>query len=75
VYVVIATKPVHRLQIRPIVHNYGIPYHSLKLHPVRAIVWECSDGQTDTQTQTTHTQTAVTAILFASCTTHSREMQ
>ena len=24
-YVVIATKPVHRLQIRPIVYNYGGP--------------------------------------------------
>jgi len=24
-YVVTATKPVHRLQIRPIVHNYGAP--------------------------------------------------
>jgi len=24
-YVVIATKPVHRLQIRPILHNYGAP--------------------------------------------------
>jgi len=24
-YVVIATKPVHRLQIRPIVPNYGAP--------------------------------------------------
>ena len=31
-YAVIATKPVHRLQIRPIVHNWGHPYHSPKLH-------------------------------------------
>jgi len=31
--VAIATQPVHRLQIRPTVHNYGnIPYHSPKLH-------------------------------------------
>jgi len=32
-YVAIAMQPVHRLQIRPIVHNYGHPYHSPKLHP------------------------------------------
>ena len=25
----------------------GIPYHSPKLHPVRAIVWACGRGQTD----------------------------
>jgi len=32
--VAIATQLVHRLQIRPIVHNYGgIPYHSPRLHP------------------------------------------
>ena len=33
-YVAVATKPVHRLLIRPIVHNYtGHSYHSPKLHP------------------------------------------
>jgi len=33
-YVAIVTQPVHRLQIRPIVHNYrGIPYYFSKLHP------------------------------------------
>ena len=32
-YDVIATKPMHRLQIRPMVHNYWHPYHSPKLRP------------------------------------------
>jgi len=47
-YVVIATKPVHRLQIRPIVNNWGTSYHSSKLHPGPYSVWECGEGQTDT---------------------------
>ena len=52
-YVAIATKPVHQLQIRPIAHNYGalasptIPSSYIR---VRAVVWECGEGQTDTQT-------------------------
>jgi len=33
-YVVRATKPIHRLQIRPILHNWrASPYHFPKLHP------------------------------------------
>jgi len=50
-YVVTATKPVHRLQSRTTVQNCrGHPYHSPKLRPVRAIVLEYGEGQTDTQT-------------------------
>jgi len=45
-YVVTATKPVHRLQIRPTVH----PYHSPTYTRVGAVVRECSEGQTDRQT-------------------------
>jgi len=64
VYVVIATKPVHRLQIRPIVHNYrappSIPPSYIR---VRAAVWECGEGQTDRHTDI---QTAVATIHFAS---------
>ena len=48
------TKPVHRLQIRPVVHNYtqlkGIPYHSLSYIRVHAAVWEGCERQTDTHT-------------------------
>jgi len=49
-HVVIATKPVHRLQISPIVDQY----HSPKLHRARTVVWECGEGQTEIDT---HTQT------------------
>ena len=35
----------------------------------RAVVWECGEGQADTQT---HIQTAVTTIHFASSTTHAK---
>jgi len=56
-YVAMATQPVHQLQIRPIVHNYGA---SATTHPsytrVRAIVWACGRGQTDRHTHT-HTHT------------------
>ena len=38
VYVVIAMKPVHRLQIRPIVHNKGYPCHSQNYIRVCAMV-------------------------------------
>jgi len=31
VYVVIATKPVHRLQIRPTMHNYTAPLPFLQV--------------------------------------------
>jgi len=47
-FVVIATKPVHQLQIRPIVHTYGapstIPTSCIR---VRAVVWEFGEVQTD----------------------------
>jgi len=60
------TKPVHRLQIRAIVHNYGVVPTT---HPsyiwVRAVVWTCGRGQTDTQTRVTTTH-------FASSTTHAK---
>jgi len=42
-------KPVHRLQICP-------PTISPSYIQVRAVVWECSEGQTDIQTHT-HTHT------------------
>jgi len=46
-YVAVATKPVHRLQIRPIVHNLRapptIPPSYIRL---RAVLWECGEGQT-----------------------------
>jgi len=58
-YAALATKPVHRLQIRPIVHSQSatptIPPSYIR---VRA---QCGEGQTDTQT-------AVTNIHFASAT-------
>jgi len=61
-YVVIATQPVHQLQIHSVVHNWRtLP----KLHPVHAVVWECSKEHTDTRIQT-----AVTNIHFASATPH-----
>jgi len=41
-YDVIATKPVHRLQILPIMHNGGHHHHSSKLQP-----GPCGEGQTD----------------------------
>jgi len=48
--VVTATKPVHRLQIRPVVHNQGAPPTIPSSYIwVRALVWECGEGQTDTQ--------------------------
>jgi len=40
---------MHQLQIRPIVHNAqlgGTPYHSPTYSCVRAVVWECGEGQT-----------------------------
>jgi len=55
-YVVIATKPVNRLQIRPIVHNYGHPYHSAKLHlgPCSSIgMRRLTDRHTDARDQYT----------------------
>jgi len=51
-YAAIATKPVHRLQICPIVHR-DTPYTTLPSYiRVRAVVWECDEGQTDRHTRT-----------------------
>jgi len=64
-YVAIATQPVHRLQIRPIVHR-GSLYHAPKLHPGPcSSVGVAADRQTDTQTR-------VTTIHFASSTNHAK---
>jgi len=49
-YVVIAMKPVYRLQIRPIVYNYRAPLPFPKLHP-----GQCSS--VGMQRGTTHRQT------------------
>ena len=65
--VIIATKPMHRLHVHPIVHNYmaltTIPPTYIR---VCVVVWECGKGQT------TDTQTAMTNIHFASATPHSK---
>jgi len=40
---------------------------------VCAVVWACGRGQTDTHTnRQTDTQTRVTTVHFASCTTHAK---
>ena len=49
-YVVIVTKLVHRLQIRPQCITRGHPTILPSYIRVRAVVWECGEGQTDTQT-------------------------
>ena len=51
-YVVIATKPVHRLQIYPIMHNYREPPTTIPPTYIRgrAVVWECGEGQADRHT-------------------------
>ena len=64
-YVVIATKPVHRLLIRSSAQLEGTPYHSSKLHPGPCSSAGCGEGQTDTQT-------AVVNIHFASATPHAQ---
>jgi len=74
-YVVISTKPVHRLQIRTIVttREYPQPFDQVTswMIRVRAVVWECGEGQTDRQTdRQTHRQTRV--IHFASSTTQTK---
>jgi len=72
-YVVIATKPVHRLQIHPILLNYRAPQPFPKLHPGPCSVgiWPRTYRHADRHTHThTHTQTAVTNIHFAPSTTH-----
>ena len=65
-YVVTATKPVRRLQIRPIVHKYVAPLPFPKLHP-----GPCSSVGTRPRTGR-HRQTHVTNIHFASSTTHAK---
>jgi len=65
--VAIATQPVHRLQIRPIVHN---PYHSPKLQQGP---WNSVGARPRTDTQTdTQTRVQLTTIHFASSTTHAK---
>jgi len=65
---IIATKPVHRLQIRPIVHNQSAPRTiSPNLHPGPCSSVRMRRG-TDRQTDT---QTAVTNIHFASAAPHA----
>ena len=50
-YVIIATKPVHQLQIRSIMHNYRAPPTIPPSYiRVRAVVRECGKGQTHTHT-------------------------
>ena len=68
--VAIATHSVHRLQIRPIVHNLdSSPTTPPSYIRVRAIVWACGRGQTDRQTKT---KTRVTTIHFSWSTTHTK---
>jgi len=64
VCVVVATTPMDRLQIRPIVHNSRAPYYSPKLYPG----WRSSVGmrrRTGTLNIRAGTQTAVADIHFA----------
>ena len=50
-HVAIATQPMHRLQIRPILYNYGAsPTTPASYIRVRTIVWACGRGQTDRHT-------------------------
>ena len=68
--VAIATQPVHRLQIRPVVHNQGAsPTTPPSYIRVRVIVQACGRGQTYRQT---NTETRVSTIHFASSTTHAK---
>jgi len=48
-YVVIATKSMHLLQIHPIVHKAPATVPPSYIW-VRAVVWECGEGQTQRQT-------------------------
>ena len=68
-YVVIATKPAHRLQIRPIVHSYSesptIPPCYIR---VRVVIWECGEGQTNRHTDARDHYT----VHFASSNTHAK---
>jgi len=50
-YIVIATKPVHQLQMCKVVHNYMAPPTILPSYiRVRGVVWEWAKGQTDRYT-------------------------
>ena len=49
-YIVIATKPMHRLQIHPSVHNQRAPSTIPSYIQIRAVLWECGEGQTDRYT-------------------------
>ena len=61
-----ATKPLHWLQICPIVYNKGAPPTIPQSYiRVRAVVWACGEWQTDTQT-------CVTNVHFTSSTTHAK---
>ena len=53
-HVVTATKPVDRLHIRPILHNWRapIPFPQLTSEFLHAVVWVCGEGQTDGHTHT-----------------------
>jgi len=66
-FVVTATKPVHRLQICPIVHKYWAPLPLPWVTSGTMQWWACGRGQT-------HRQTCVTNIglHFASSTTHAK---
>jgi len=66
-------QPVHRLQIRLIVHNKGAASTTPPSYiRVRAVVWAYGRGQTHTHTdRQTHTQTHVTTIHFESSMTHA----
>jgi len=49
----IATKPVQRLQIRPTLHNQRAPHTIPQSYiRVRAVVWACDEGLTNTDTHT-----------------------
>jgi len=50
-YVVIATKPVHQLQVHPIVHKWRAPPTFPQTYiRVHAVMLECGKGQTDRHT-------------------------
>jgi len=48
--VIIATQPVHWLQICPQCTTRGTPYHSRSYIWIRAVVWACGRGQTHVST-------------------------
>jgi len=69
-YVVITMKPVHWLQIRPIVHNYGAPPTTPQSYiwvHARAVVWACGRGQTQTDRQHDHYTFRVLRLMRNAC--------